>query len=159
MLAWLFWCNIVCGQTCGQKCGQKREHKTGHNSSSWPPFEIKSSALDRIFHAGSNGNSFKAWNVQNNDEQSWARQKKSGPKKWKKKYTMFWPFRTTGHSRFGWGSHRRWSPTRLKKMSYGQKTVLAREKFHKNRHNSGSRPSPGMIPGAKIIILIRGKVL
>ena len=56
--------------------------------------------------------------------------KKVGPD-WKnrarkngKKYTMFWPFRTTGHSRFGWGSHRRWSPTRLKKMSYGQKTVM-----------------------------------
>ena len=85
MLAWLFWCNIV----CGQKCGQKREHKTGHNSSSWPPFEIKSSALDRIFHAGSNGNSFKAWNVQNNDEESrfkarnvqQKRRRKSGPTK------------------------------------------------------------------------------
>ena len=162
MLAWLFWCNIV----CGQKCGQKREHKTGHNSSSWPPFEIKSSALDRIFHAGSNGNSFKAWNVQNNDEKVGPEseittkkvgpdKKKSAPKKWKK-YTMFWPFRTTGHSRFGWGSHRRWSPTRLKKMSYGQKTVLAREKFYQNRHNSGSRPSPGMIPVTKWIILSRG---
>ena len=42
------------------------EYKTGHNSGSWPPLEIKSSALDRIFHAGSNGNSFKAWNLQNN---------------------------------------------------------------------------------------------
>jgi len=50
--------------------------------------------------------------------------KKNRARKNEKKYTMFWPFRTTGHSRFGWGSHRRWSPTRLKKMSYGQKTVM-----------------------------------
>ena len=40
---------------------------------------------------------------------------------------MFWPFRTTGHTWFGMGSHWRWSPTRLKKMSYGQKTVLAHD--------------------------------
>ena len=88
--------------------------------------------------------------------------KKVGPdrknrgRKNEKNYTMFWPFRTTGHSRFGWGSHRRWSPTRLKKMSYGQKTVLAREKFYKNGHNWGSRPSPGMILVGKLIILSRG---
>ena len=41
------------------------EHKTGHNSGSWPPLEMKSSALDRIFQAGSNGSSFKARNLQN----------------------------------------------------------------------------------------------
>ena len=91
-----------------------------------------------------------------------ARQQKIGPdkknraRKNEKKYTMFWPFRTTGHSRFGWGSHRRWSPTLLKKMSYGQKTVLALDKFHKNRYNWGSRPSPGMILVGKWIILSRG---
>ena len=69
---------------------------------------------------------------------------------------MFWPFRTTGHTWFGMGSHQRWSPTRLKKVSYKQKTVFAHEKFSKNRHNSVSRPSPGMILGAKWIILHGG---
>ena len=38
-------------------------------------------------------------------------------------------------------------------MSYGQKTVLTLEKFYKNRHNWGSRPSPGMILVGKLIIL------
>ena len=83
-------------------------------------------------------------------------QTKNRPRKNEKNYTMFWPFRTTGHSRFGWGSHRRWSPTRLKKMSYGQKTVLTLEKFYKNCHNWGSRPSSGMILVGKWIILSRG---
>ena len=41
-------------------------------------------------------------------------------------------------------------------MSYGQKTVLTLEKFYKNRHNWGSRPSPGMILVGKLIILSRG---
>ena len=41
------------------------EHKTSHNSGSWPPLGIKkSSALDRIFHAGSDGNSFKGQKLQ-----------------------------------------------------------------------------------------------
>ena len=75
--------------------------------------------------------------------------KKIGPEKNENPNTMFWPFRTTGHSRFGMGSHRRWSPTRLKKVSYKQKTVFAHEQFSKNRHYSVSRPSPGMIQGAK----------
>ena len=44
---------------------EKREHKTDHNSGSCPPLEIKNSALDRIYHAGSNGNSFKARKLQN----------------------------------------------------------------------------------------------
>ena len=42
-------------------------------------------------------------------------------------------------------------------MSYKQKTDFAHERIPKNRHNSGSRPSPGMIPGAKLIILARLK--
>ena len=41
------------------------EHKTNRNSGSWPPLEMKSSSLDRIFHARFNGNSFKAWSLQN----------------------------------------------------------------------------------------------
>ena len=32
---------------------------TGHNSRSWPPFDIKSSALDRSFHAAFGSNIFK----------------------------------------------------------------------------------------------------
>ena len=89
------------------------EHKTGHNSGSWPPLEMKSSAFDSVFHDGSNGASFKFWNIQNNDEQSRARQKqigadkKIGPEKNENLNTMFWPFRTMGNSGFGMGSHRR----------------------------------------------------
>ena len=41
-------------QTTKKKCG----HKIDHNSSSRPPFDIKNSALDRIFHARFIGNSF-----------------------------------------------------------------------------------------------------
>ena len=44
---------------------KKREHKITHNSSSRPPFDMKNSAFDRIFHAPFDGNSFKArkhWN-------------------------------------------------------------------------------------------------
>ena len=40
----------------------------------------------------------------------------------------------------------------------------SRQKFHRDEnkmrkivHNSGSRPSPGMIPGAKLIILTKDK--
>ena len=43
-----------------KKCG----HKIDHNSSSRPPFDIKSSALDRIFHARFIGNSFEYRNLQ-----------------------------------------------------------------------------------------------
>ena len=35
-------------------------HKIDHNSSSRPPFDIKNSTLDRIFHAQFADNSFKA---------------------------------------------------------------------------------------------------
>ena len=41
------------------------EHKTDHNSGSWAPLEMKSSSLDRIFHAASTCQRFKAWNLQN----------------------------------------------------------------------------------------------
>ena len=44
-----------------KKCG----HKIDHNSSSRPPFDIKNSALDRIFHARFIGNSFECRNLQN----------------------------------------------------------------------------------------------
>ena len=105
-----------------------REHKTNHNSGSWPPLEIKSSALDRIFHAVSNGKSFKTWNVKTT-------MKKVGPDKKKRarengnRNTMFWPLRTTWHSRFGMCSHRSWSPTRLKKVSYKQKNQKSKQFF------------------------------
>ena len=115
-----------------------------------------------MFHAPFAGNSFKAWKHWNKvsfSDLSSGPTKKNRARKNDPKKILNWPFRTTGHSRFGWGSHQRWSPTRLKKMSYMQKTVLAREKIHKNRYNSGSRPSLGMIPGAKIFILTRGKDL
>ena len=65
---------------------------------------------------------------------------------------------TTGHSRFGWGSHQRRSQARLKKMSYKQKTVFAHETNPKNHHNSVSRPFPGMIPGAKSIMFAKLEV-
>ena len=60
----------------------------GHNSGARSPFETLTSALDRIFHAGSNGNSFKARNVQNNDEKvgpdkKIGTDKKIGPEKMK----------------------------------------------------------------------------
>ena len=44
-----------------RKCG----HKIDHNSSSRPPFDIKHSASDRIFHARFIGNSFECGNLQN----------------------------------------------------------------------------------------------
>ena len=69
---------------------------------------------------------------------------------------MFWPFRTTGHTWFGRGSHQRWGLNRLKKVSYKQKNVLRHEKFSKNRHNSVSRPSLGMSSVAKWIIFHGG---
>ena len=37
---------------------QTRGHKTDHNSGSRAPFDIKSSAIDRIFHARFAGDSF-----------------------------------------------------------------------------------------------------
>ena len=40
------------------------KHKTGHNSGSWPPLEIKSSALDRIFHAWFASNIFAKGSLQ-----------------------------------------------------------------------------------------------
>ena len=41
-------------KTQKKKCG----HKTDHNSGSRAPFDIKSSAIDRIFHARFAGDSF-----------------------------------------------------------------------------------------------------
>ena len=42
-----------------------------------------------------------------------------------------------------------------KKLSYKPKTVFAHEQISKNPDNSGSRPSPGMIPVAKLMILAK----
>ena len=39
---------------------EKREYKTGHISGCRQPLEIKSSALEKIFHSCFNGDSFKA---------------------------------------------------------------------------------------------------
>ena len=126
---------------------------------------MKSGSLDRIFHAASTCQRFKAWSLQNKaqkrgDKKNRTRQKveteKNRARKNENLKIMFWPFRTTGHTWFGMGSHRRWVLIRLKKVSYKQTTVFAHAKFSKNCHNSGSRPSPGMIPVAKWIILSRG---
>ena len=142
-----------------QKRTRKNKNKTDHNLGSWAPLEIKSSSLDRIFQAAFNCQCFEAWNLQNK-AQKCARQKieteKNRAPKNENFKIMFWPFRTTGHTWFGRGSHRRWGLNRLKKVSYKQKTVLRHEKFSKNRHNSVSRPSPGMISVAKWIIFHGG---
>ena len=56
---------------------------------------MKSSALDRIFHAGSDGNSFKARNVQNNNDKV-GPDKKIGPEKMKILTPCFDPLERRG---------------------------------------------------------------
>ena len=110
---------------------------------------MKSSSLDRIFQAAFAIHSFKARNLQNKIVCSTARQQKSRARKNEICHAMFGPFRTMGHSRFGWGSHWKWGLIRVKNMICKQQTVLGQNTFHKNAHKSTSRPSPGMIPVAK----------
>ena len=52
-------CSHCCGHINNEKA-KKCGHKIDHNSSSRPPFDIKSSALDKMFHARVAGDSFKA---------------------------------------------------------------------------------------------------